>query len=872
MGWLSGWSNRIQITVDSSRIDENLTDFPLPIYLSALSGINAADVSDLFTELGSSRKKIALTLGDGTTQCYCEIERWDEASNRAWLHVKVPSISSSTDTILYLYYDSTQTDNTNYVGDTGDAAAQAVWDSNFVGVWHMGQDPSGGDGCILDSTSNEYNGTPQGTMLSEDLVGAQFGKGIDFDGIDDGVRIVGYKGILGTAQRTVETIMQRNTVPSSPPDTQRLITWGVNDANGQKWHFRINGTGDGEGTAGAVRAECHGGRKIFSSNVCDGTAHHLALTFAGTNITDTICYVDGAIDGESAHLSFTVNTVSGDDVNLGRGFSITMENALRVLDECRISSIARSAAWIKATYNGLFDSLLTFGSPEEVASTPFLSGWLNRIKLTIDSSKIDEDLSDFPLPVYLSVSSGLTLADVSGVFTELGSDANRKKIAITTSDGATQCYCEIERWDHANSKAWLHVKVPSIPSSTDTVLYLYYDSSQPDNASYIGDTGDAAAQAVWDSNFAGVWHMGQDPDGGIDAVKDSTPNGNHYTGYNFGSNKLVDAKFGKGLQTSLTSYMLSKNLGSYTAVTAESYVKPSDVSEGDTYSSTNPRYLVSQRNANATNTAFMTRMLGTKLSLEFSDGSGGWVTQNEATGSITGNIDNAIAMSFLNQGTARLFHNGAETNSNSLAVNMPSSSEKLVALITCDYQTQSRRYFQGIIWEQRVSSIQRSAAWIKATYNGLFDSLLTFETPESPDGLEGVDNIVLDLSAFYRSLDDLGTYLGVSYQDIDDLQLYLGLIGDAKTDVILSLGVLALSVDDYQLFLQAIKTNLQYLKLYLTTVSPEVIEDNIALFLSVTDGVGGMDEEVRLYLSAIKKFRPKTGNIYQRLSSVVRAV
>lgn len=66
------------------------------------------------------------------------------------------------------------------------------------------------------------------------------------------------------------------------------------------------------------------------------------------------------------------------------------------------------------------------------------------------------------------------------------SDANRKKIAVTKSDGTTQCYVEIEKWDHASKQAWLWVKVPSIRISVDTDLYLYYDKDHADNTDYVG--------------------------------------------------------------------------------------------------------------------------------------------------------------------------------------------------------------------------------------------------------------------------------------------------------------------------------------------------------------------------------------------------
>ena len=125
------------------------------------------------------------------------------------------------------------------------------------------------------------------------------------------------------------------------------------------------------------------------------------------------------------------------------------------IDEFRVSNVAR---W---TTN--------FTPPTSAYVDADVSIWANRLKLTIDSSKIDTaDLTDFPVMVHLSAASGIGDADVSAVFDELASDANRKKIAVTTSDGTTQCYVEIEKWDDANEVAWLHVKVPTVAYDADT--------------------------------------------------------------------------------------------------------------------------------------------------------------------------------------------------------------------------------------------------------------------------------------------------------------------------------------------------------------------------------------------------------------------
>ena len=137
----------------------------------------------------------------------------------------------------------------------------------------------------------------------------------------------------------------------------------------------------------------------------------------------------------------------------------------------------------------------------------WLAGWDQRIQLTIDKDDIDGVLTDFPVLVYLSTSSGISNADVSCVFDELTADANRKKIAITKSDGDTELYVEIERWDDSSEKAWLWVKVDSVASGADTILYLYYDVDHADNDSYVGDPQDAVVHNVWDANFLNVQHM-----------------------------------------------------------------------------------------------------------------------------------------------------------------------------------------------------------------------------------------------------------------------------------------------------------------------------------------------------------------------------
>ena len=139
---------------------------------------------------------------------------------------------------------------------------------------------------------------------------------------------------------------------------------------------------------------------------------------------------------------------------------------------------------------------------------PWLAGgWDQRVKFTVDSGDIDGALADFPVLLYISAFSGIGGDDISFVFDELTADANRKKIAVTTSDGETECYVEIEKWVDADEEAWLWVKAPAIASGIDTDFYFYFDVDHADNDAYVGDTNDVVAENVWDASFIDVDHL-----------------------------------------------------------------------------------------------------------------------------------------------------------------------------------------------------------------------------------------------------------------------------------------------------------------------------------------------------------------------------
>lgn len=116
------------------------------------------------------------------------------------------------------------------------------------------------------------------------------------------------------------------------------------------------------------------------------------------------------------------------------------------IDEVQISSVVRSDAWRKFSYYAQQDEVIEFLEVEEPHYEGWLDQWAYRVKIDIDSTNIDSDLTHFPVPIVLTTSAGRLGDDVSHIFDTLGPSSQR--IAVTDKDGTSQLYVEIEKWEH----------------------------------------------------------------------------------------------------------------------------------------------------------------------------------------------------------------------------------------------------------------------------------------------------------------------------------------------------------------------------------------------------------------------------------------
>lgn len=123
----------------------DLIDFPVLVQITDQD-------NDIFGHAQEDGDDILFTEDDGITKLDHEIDWYNDDSGEleldAW--VRVPSISASADTILYMYYGS------SYSGQE----SSAVWSEDYVMVQHLQETERGGGDFDdhLDSTSNDNDG------------------------------------------------------------------------------------------------------------------------------------------------------------------------------------------------------------------------------------------------------------------------------------------------------------------------------------------------------------------------------------------------------------------------------------------------------------------------------------------------------------------------------------------------------------------------------------------------------------------------------------------------------------------------------------------------------------------------------------------
>ncbi len=328
-GWYNAsWAYRKKITIDNTKVTANLTNFPVLISLPS--------DDDLKNDAQNNGDDILFTAADETTKLSHEIEEFDGGTGKLVAWVKVPSLSSTVDTDIYMYYGnggaSNQEDVTN------------VWDSSYKMVQHLHETAktAGTYNDLLDSTSNNNDGEAENgvTMNATGKI-----NGADsFDGSDD----YGDYGDKSDFDFTTgEDFTIGIWIKTSVAGVRKGIV-GKRSSGGGWVGYELEVT-DSNIVRGRIRKT--GGADVdtvSSSNVTDGSWHH--IVFVADRDANGQIYIDGSTDGSPVDISSQNGDLSNSD-----SFWVARDDAAGyfngIIDEVRISSTARSADWIATEYN-----------------------------------------------------------------------------------------------------------------------------------------------------------------------------------------------------------------------------------------------------------------------------------------------------------------------------------------------------------------------------------------------------------------------------------------------------------------------------------------------------------------------------------------
>lgn len=357
MAWYnSNWQYRKEITIDKSKVSgsSNHSNFPILIKITD---------SDLkYTGNGghvgkSNGGDILFTSADETTKLDHELQKYVSTTGEIIAWVKIPSLLYGSDTKIYVYY--------GYASASDQENASGVWSNGYEGVWHFEES----SGNYADATGNNNYGTP--SNLSGRASGKIGSNAPDFGGASDQNVAFNDSSLDNVDNMTFEGWAKLDALDSG------RVLFSVYQAGSDRAYLLYK---DWDSPTGFdIYNNIDGSGQHIGDNVSRSTAtwYHVAWTIDGTNWK---IFINGAQSVSSAQ------TLQISDISTPRSWGIGIRQIEGgfpfdgILDEVRLSTLARSSDWLLTQFNNQNSpgSFMSFGS-EEIAS------WSAGIALGISS-------------------------------------------------------------------------------------------------------------------------------------------------------------------------------------------------------------------------------------------------------------------------------------------------------------------------------------------------------------------------------------------------------------------------------------------------------------------------------------------------------
>lgn len=343
------WEYRKRITIAPDDIAGDETDFPFLINITD----NDLKVTGSGGHVESANGYDIRFWDTSCTTLPFEIEYYNGATGQFIGWVKIPALSSTANTYIYIYYG-----NDDPAVTAVDPSSTDTWDASFGAVWHMTDLTTA---SIEDSTINGNDGTKKAANLPFEANGIIY-KCQSWTPVGIEYINCGHDTSIEGTHMTIELWV--NNVTWGSGYNQCLIE-KTNVAENQDWKIQVYGATlyySFKGVGAGVWNYAHG--------MSTGSWYHVISKWDGTNVSSRI----NSVSKHSAAAAGAIN--HGTNVVFMGAYDGSTLDYKGYMDEVRISVDARSDNWLDTTYfNGLDPtSMITLGAEEESGESSDCAG------------------------------------------------------------------------------------------------------------------------------------------------------------------------------------------------------------------------------------------------------------------------------------------------------------------------------------------------------------------------------------------------------------------------------------------------------------------------------------------------------------------
>ena len=338
---VSDYPNRMQVQLSGYGRAETLTNFPALMVLN--TGITNFSYASFLSATGGDLRFVDSTQ---TRLLRHEIETWN-TNGSSYIWVRVPALAGTTTAVWAVWGNPAQ------VTAPAFSTNGETWSESYVGVWHLGET----SGSFKDSVSTNH-----GTLVDANANAVRGTNSL----IGGGIRLA------GSETDFIEIANEANFKLSS---NLTLMVW-AKGLSGQDWAPWVSKRGETAGYALRKRAGgapdwCTRGTTVEELNgptVDAANWHFIAGTLSAGATKTKRLFIDGAVAAENTGVTGNIADTP-DNLLIGARTNATAYWG-GIIDEVRVSRIARSTNWVWAEFqnsasNGIFNSYASVsGGPE----------------------------------------------------------------------------------------------------------------------------------------------------------------------------------------------------------------------------------------------------------------------------------------------------------------------------------------------------------------------------------------------------------------------------------------------------------------------------------------------------------------------------